>query len=85
LIRRWAQDYDFVKSNLTGAYLEPRGRVALLDKLRRASQPYAVTGTLAADAVGAAVTAPRLATVFVKDTAGVADQLTGSGRSSSTS
>jgi len=75
LIRRWARDYDFVKSNLTGAYLEPRGLVALPDKLRRASQLYAVTGTLAADAVGAAVTAPRLATVFVEDMAGVADQL----------
>lgn len=75
LIRRWARDYDFVKSNLTGAYLEPRGLVALLDKLRRASHLYAVTGTLAADAVGAAVTAPRLAMVFVENPASVSDQL----------
>jgi hypothetical protein len=75
LIRRWARDYDFVKSNLTGAFLEPRGLVALLDKLRNATHPYAVTGTHAADAIGAAATAPRLAMVFVEDKTDIADRL----------
>lgn len=67
LLRRWVQDYDFVRSNQTATFLEPRGLTALLEKLRGGSIDYAVTATLAADARGAAVSAPRLATIFVAE------------------
>ena len=67
LLRRWVQDYDFVKSNQTSSFLEPRGLPVLLEKLQRAELQYAITGTLAADAQGAAVSAPRLAAVFVEN------------------
>ena len=75
LLRRSVQDYDFVKSNQTATFLEPRGLAALLEKLRQASLDYAVTATLAADARGAAVSAPRLATLFVADIDSAAEAL----------
>lgn len=75
LLKRWAADYDFVKSNETASYLEPRGLKTLLAKLPSASLRYAITGTLAADALGAAVSAPRLATIFTDDRTAAADAL----------
>jgi hypothetical protein len=75
LLQRWVQDYDFVKSNRTTTHLDPRGLRPLLDKVRSSRLRYAVTSTLAAEARGAAVTAPRLAVIFVENAAKAADEL----------
>jgi hypothetical protein len=65
LIQRWTTDYEFARSNTTRAYLEPRGLVAFLDKLRIADFPYAITGSLASAQI-APVASSRLATVYVE-------------------
>lgn len=75
LIRRWTDDYAFATSNRTASYLEPRGLKALLGRLPEQTFEYAVTGTLAADALGTAVSAPRLAVIFVREMAACADAL----------
>jgi len=72
LLRRWVQDYDFAKSNQSSAYLEPRGLATLLDRLRSSQLRCAVTSTFAAEARGAAVSAPRLMTLFVENAADAA-------------
>ncbi len=74
LIRRWATDYAFARTNTTRAFLEPRGLPALLDKLKSAGFRYAITGSLAAAQV-APVAAPRLATVYVDDIARASEEL----------
>lgn len=75
LIRRWTQDYDFATSNRIARYLEPRGIEALVGKLADgSSQPYAVTGSLAAVRV-APIAPPRLATVYVGDLDAAAERL----------
>lgn len=63
-LRRWAQDYDFVRSNRMSNWLEPRGLPALLAKLGEADMRYAITGSLAANTI-APITAPRLAAVYI--------------------
>jgi hypothetical protein len=66
LIRRWAEDYVFARTNRTRTFLEPRGLPALLDKLKTTSLQYSVTGSLASAEV-APIAAPRLATVYVNN------------------
>ncbi len=75
LLRRWVKDYDFSRSNQTSTYLEPRGLRPLLDRLRGSPLRYAVTSTLAAEVRGAAVSAPRLLTLFVENAASAAETL----------
>jgi len=62
LIRHWGRDYNVRNSNVLGAFLEPRGLPALLDRLGKLDR-YAVTGSLAA--VGEAPA--RLAMIYVDD------------------
>lgn len=66
LLRRWAQDYDLVKSNQTATYLEPRGLRQLVTKLQEGKVAYAMTGSLAAAKI-APIAASRLAVVYVGD------------------
>jgi hypothetical protein len=47
-IRRWAQDYSFVRSNRMAHYFVPRGLQAMTKTLARPKRPYAVTGSVAA-------------------------------------
>ncbi|MGQ0679955.1 MAG: type IV toxin-antitoxin system AbiEi family antitoxin [Actinomycetota bacterium] len=74
LLRRWAQDYAFTKSNRTETFLNPRGTIALLDKLRDLDSRYAVTGSLAAAKL-ATVAPARLAQVYVTSLSDAAAQL----------
>jgi hypothetical protein len=74
LIRRWATDYDFARSNTTRTYLEPRGITGLLDKLTTADFSYAITGSLAAAQI-APIAASRLATIYVTDIDRAAQEL----------
>jgi hypothetical protein len=76
LIRRWAQDYDVLKTNASRAYLEPRGLDHLVRRLTGSNlvPRYAVTGSLAANRV--APTAPaRLGMLYVDDFAEAASVL----------
>lgn len=64
VIERWTQDYEFSRANSIGIYLEPRGIPAFLDKLRTASFPYALTGSVASSLVAPAAPV-RLASLYV--------------------
>lgn len=66
-LRRWSQDYDFLRRNKTVTFIEPRGGEKLLERLRdETSFNYAVTGSLAAATVSEYAT-PELLTVYVDD------------------
>ncbi len=75
LLRRWAQDYSFIQTNNMQTWLEPRGTRSLLDKLRRASVKYAITGSFAAVRY-APIAEPRLIGLYLEDI-DVATQLLG--------
>ena len=74
LVRRWADDYDFINANEMKPWLEPRGIRTLFDRLRDADFTYAVTGSLAAVRF-ASVAEPRLAVIYVADPSDAADRL----------
>ena len=74
LVRRWAMDYDFAKSNTVATYLEPRGPSVLYGRLREADFRYAVTGSFAATRL-APVAEPRLVTFYADDPESAADRL----------
>jgi hypothetical protein len=66
VIRRWAKDYSFQRSNSVETFLEPRGFGSLRGKLGSAKLIYAATGSLVAAAV-APIAAPRLVQLYVRD------------------
>jgi hypothetical protein len=66
LLRRWADDYSFAKSNRVEAVLEPRGLPALLRKLASYPGTYAITGSQAAYRLEP-IAPTRLAMLFVDD------------------
>ncbi len=74
LIKRWTQDYQFVSSNQTTTYLEPRGIPALLQKLGRMKSGFVATGSLAASR-RAAIAPSRLASIYVEDPEDAAEAL----------
>lgn len=74
-IRRWAQDYDVLRTNDSSSYLQPRGLPALTERLKATKVRYALTGSLAANEL-APVAPARLAMVYVdrlKDAAELLD------------
>lgn len=74
LIRRWARDYSLTGSNRTATFLEPRGALAVLGKLKRVDFRYAITGALATATVAPSVPA-RLAIVYVDSADATAERL----------
>jgi hypothetical protein len=73
-IRRWAQDYDVLRTNDSAAYLQPRGLSALTKMLRSAKIRYALTGSLAA--IEFAPVAPaKLAMLYVDSLGDAAEAL----------
>lgn len=74
LLRRWARDAPLESRGTTHTFLEPRGLPALLGKLAKSDERYAVTGSLAATLV-APLAAPRLATVWLRDAVEAAARL----------
>jgi hypothetical protein len=67
-IRRWAQDYDFARSNQAVTFLEPRGLDAFASKLADVNWTYAATGAFAAQRY-APIAPARQATIYVEDIA----------------
>lgn len=74
LLRRWAQDYQVVKSNLTVSYLAPRGLDAFIAGLRSYDGRWALTGSLAVPAA-ASIAPARVATCYANDPTGAAKTL----------
>ena len=68
LLRRWAQDAPLASRGAIGTYLAPRGLGALQQQLSSFEGTYAITGSMAADAL-APLASPRLATIWVSDAA----------------
>ena len=66
LLRRWADDYDFLNANDMMSFIEPRGMRLLFNKLRDADFDYAVTGSFAATRL-APVAEPRLAAIYAQN------------------
>lgn len=66
LLRRWAQDAPLDARGIVRTYLEPRGFPALLERLARSTERYAITGSLAA-APFMSIAPPRLAIVWLRD------------------
>ena len=74
LLRRWAQDAPLESRGSVRTYLEPRGLSALLTRVGKLEQRYAITGSLAAVAL-APIAPARLATIWVDDAAATATAL----------
>lgn len=73
-IRRWAEDYDQAGSNTPTAFLDPRGILALENKLVDAPFEYAATGAFAAQRFNPVAPA-RTAALYVDDVIEAAGQL----------
>lgn len=73
-IRRWAQDYDVLRTNDAIGYLQPRGLPALTERLRESELQYAVTGSVAANAVAPFASA-RLAMLYVSNVRAAVEEL----------
>ncbi len=72
LVRRWAQDYDLLRSNRARLFLDPRGALRTLDTMgspdfgRAQTGQIAVTGSFAANRY-APVAAPSKLVCYVED------------------
>jgi hypothetical protein len=74
IIRRWAEDYSVLKSNVARPYLDSRGLDNLVRNLPGGRFQYAVTGSLAANRL-APIAPARLAMVYVDDDEKAANRL----------
>lgn len=74
VLRRWSDDYGFVRNSRVTRWISPRGLPDLMKRMAngRTTTRYAVTGTLAAEE-WAAYAPARLAMVYVADADGAAD------------
>jgi hypothetical protein len=74
LLRRWARDAPLESRGDARTYLEPRGLSALTARLAKSEERYVVTGSVAAASI-APLASPRLATVWLRDSAEAAIRL----------
>jgi hypothetical protein len=74
LLRRWAQEAPLESRGRGRTYLEPRGLSALVARLAKSAERYAISGGLAAAAFAPAAPA-RLATIWIRDAAEAATRL----------
>lgn len=73
VLRRWSDDYGFVRSNPITRWIAPRGLPDLMSKAAQTAGGYAVTGTLAAEEWAASAPA-RSAMIYTSDAAKMAEQ-----------
>ncbi len=74
LLRLWSRDYALLGSNEVETFLEPRGPMALAERLEDLDLEYVVTGSLAA-ARKIAFAPPALASVYVRNISRAAEAL----------
>lgn len=74
LLRRWAQEAPLKSRGTMTTFLEPRGLSALVARLAKSKDRYAVTGSQAATAF-APVAPPRLLAIWARDVATIAAKL----------
>ncbi len=74
LLRRWSQEYSPFQTPRAAMYLAPRGIAAVIEKLKRTSVRFAVSGSWAAAQV-APVAPPRLLLVYVDKPPAIAGEL----------
>src|SRR5690606_23655027 len=75
VLRRWSDDYGFIRTNQVTRWIAPRGLPGLLERIASTGEAirYAVSGTLAA-AEWAAYAPPRLAMIYAADVSEAADR-----------
>ncbi|MFB9253121.1 hypothetical protein ACFFWE_33210 [Sphaerisporangium melleum] len=66
LLRRWSEDYGFVRNSRITRWISPRGLTSLAQKAAESAVQYAVTGTLAA-ATWAPYAPARSAMIYTSD------------------
>jgi hypothetical protein len=74
VLTRWCEDYSLIGSNRVLSALEPRGTGALLNKLRRMEEEYALTASAVAARV-APVAPSRLIVIFTETPESMASDL----------
>jgi hypothetical protein len=74
LLRRWAEAAPLESRGEVRTYLEPRGLAALIARLGKSQERYAVTGSLAAASL-APIAPARLAVVWIQDAVQAASRL----------
>jgi hypothetical protein len=74
LLRRWSNEYSPLQRGRATMYLAPRGIGAVVEKLKRTSKAFAVSGSWAASQV-APVAQPRLLLIYVDEPSDVAGEL----------
>ena len=74
LLTRWAEEYQFLKSNRVARFLALRGRKPLLDALRKTRLRYALTGADAAEYMRSVATSP-LTAIYTPDIPALAREL----------
>lgn len=74
LLRRWADDYSFARSNRMRPALALRGLAAVMDRLKSIPTPYALSGSIAAQAMGP-IAPSRLAMIYTTDIATLTSEL----------
>lgn len=74
VLRRWSDDYGFVRTNQVTRWIAPRGLPDLVERIAASDDGlrYAVTGTIAA-AEWAAYAPARLAMIYVADSTAIAE------------
>lgn len=73
VLRRWSEDYGFVRISRATRWIAPRGLGDLLERAATTRNTYAVTGTVAA-AQWAAYAPARSAMIYVADTEAMAQE-----------
>jgi hypothetical protein len=74
LLHRWAEEAPLKSRGQASMFLEPRGINALIGRLAKSEERYAVTGSLAA-ATYAPVAPSRLVTIWISDAAQATSRL----------
>jgi hypothetical protein len=73
-LRRWAEDYDFAKTNRVLSAIDPRGLKVFVAKLAEYTKEWAATGTFGVP-TGVAVVPLGLAAVYVRSAESAAQEL----------
>lgn len=74
LLERWGADAPLSARGRVTTFVAPRGLTGVLELLRKTSQPYAITGSFAANRI-APIAPARLLTLYARDVAALVNEL----------